>query len=195
MPRPGGNPVAALDLVRAVKGDERSIAVIWRAWNPALLRFFRSRNALEPDDLAQAVWLEVAKKLPHFTGCPDAFRRWIFTLAYRRLIDSNRVLARRPPTCDQVDTPVEDQTGRIDELDWALALLAQLPDQQATVVSLRILAGLSVAEVAEVVDKSPGAVRALTHRGLRRLEELIESRENLEAGVTPATTLSLTSST
>ncbi len=160
-----------------------------------MLRFFRSRNALEPDDLAQAVWLEVAKKLPGFTGDPDAFRRWIFTLAYRRLIDANRASLRRPPSSELVDTPVEDETGRIDDLDWALALLGQLPDQQATAISLRILAGMSVADVAVVMDKGPGAVRALTHRGLRGLEELIESQESSDVGVTLAPVLSLTPST
>lgn len=195
MRQPKGNPVTRDALARAVNGEERSIALIWNAWNPALLRFFRSRNATEPDDLAQQVWLEVAKKLPNFEGGPDAFRRWIFTLAHRRLIDAARARLRRPATVEQVDTPIDDETTRVDDLDWALALLQRLPDQQATAVSLRILAGMPVADVAAVMDKRPGAVRALTHRGLRRLEELIESQENPAAGVTLAPALSLTPST
>ena len=189
------NPITDEVLVRATKGDERAIAVIWTAWNPPLLRFFRGRNAVEPDDLAQQVWLEVAKKLPVFTGDRDAFRRWIFTLAHRRLIDAARVRLRRPPTVEQVDTAVDDGTRQVDELDWALSLLQQLPDQQATAVSLRILAGMSVPDVAAVMGKRPGAIRALTHRGLRRLEELIDRQENPGATVTAAPVLSLTSDT
>lgn len=189
------NPISDEVLARAVKGDERAIGVIWTAWNPPLLRFFRGRNAVEPDDLAQQVWLEVAKKLPVFVGDRDAFRRWIFTLAHRRLIDAGRARLRRPPIAVQVDEAVDDATSQVDDLDWALSLLQQLPDQQATAVSLRILAGMPVPDVAAVMGKQPGAVRALTHRGLRRLAVLIHRQENPEAGVTPVPVLSLTSRT
>jgi RNA polymerase sigma-70 factor (ECF subfamily) len=189
---PRENPITDEVLGRASKGDERAIAAIWTAWNPPLLRFLRGRKAVEPDDLAQQVWLEVAKKLPAFEGDRDAFRRWIFTLAHRRLIDAGRARLRRPPTVEQVDEAVDDATGEVDELDWALSLLQQLPDQQATAVSLRILAGMSVPDVAAVMGKNPGAVRVLTHRGLRRLEVLIHRQENPEADVTLAPVLSLT---
>jgi RNA polymerase sigma-70 factor (ECF subfamily) len=41
------------------------------------------------------------------------------------------------------------------------------------VVLLRVVAGLDVADVADVLGKRPGTVRVLAHRGLRRLAELI----------------------
>ena len=48
-------------------------------------------------------------------------------------------------------------------------LVASLSADQAEVVLLRVVAGLSVAEVAEIIERSPGAVRMLQHRGLQRL--------------------------
>jgi RNA polymerase sigma-70 factor (ECF subfamily) len=56
----------------------------------------------------------------------------------------------------------------------ALALVAELPPDQAEVVALRVLGGLEVAEVARIVGKRPGAVRVLAHRGLRRLAKQVE---------------------
>jgi RNA polymerase sigma-70 factor (ECF subfamily) len=53
----------------------------------------------------------------------------------------------------------------------ALALIAELPHDQAEVVALRVVAGLDVPQVARVLGKRPGAVRVLAHRGLRRLAE------------------------
>src|SRR6266511_3291378 len=53
----------------------------------------------------------------------------------------------------------------------ARALIAELPPDQAEVVTLRVVAGLDVAQVAEIVGKRAGAVRVLAHRGLRRLAE------------------------
>ena len=57
----------------------------------------------------------------------------------------------------------------------ALALIAELPPDQAEVVALRVLGGMSVDEVARIIGKRPGAVRVLAHRGLRRLAQRLES--------------------
>jgi len=46
----------------------------------------------------------------------------------------------------------------------ALAVIAQLPHDQAEVVLLRVVAGLGVEQVARLPGKRPGAVRVLAHR-------------------------------
>ena len=51
----------------------------------------------------------------------------------------------------------------------ALALVASLPPDQAEAVALRAIAGLDVAQVAAIMQKRPGTVRVLAHRGLREL--------------------------
>ena len=61
-----------------------------------------------------------------------------------------------------------------------VALIASsLPRDQAEIIMLRVVAGLDAADVARIVDKTPGAVRVAAHRGLRRLAGLAE-----RAGVT-----------
>jgi RNA polymerase sigma-70 factor (ECF subfamily) len=61
----------------------------------------------------------------------------------------------------------------------AIALLAGLPAIQAEVILLRVVAGLDTEAVAQLVGRSPGAVRVAAHRGLRRLAGILA-----EAGVT-----------
>ena len=51
----------------------------------------------------------------------------------------------------------------------ALALIATSPPAQAEAVTLRTIAGLDVADVAVIMQKRPGTVRVLAHRGLREL--------------------------
>jgi RNA polymerase sigma-70 factor (ECF subfamily) len=89
------------------------------------------------------------------------------------------LLAERPAADDPATAVLEAQSTRA-----ALALLTELPAEQAEVVALRVLGGLGVAEVARIVGKRPGAVRVLTHRGLRRLAKRLEAA-GLERGVTP----------
>ena len=67
----------------------------------------------------------------------------------------------------------------------AIALLSKLPEQQAEVIMLRVVAGLDTEVVAEMLGKSAGNVRVAAHRGLRKLEALL-SRGGVtsRAGVT-----------
>ncbi|MCL2586138.1 MAG: RNA polymerase sigma factor ShbA, partial [Streptosporangiales bacterium] len=62
----------------------------------------------------------------------------------------------------------------------AIAMLNRLPGKQAEVILLRVVAGLDTEVVADMLGKSPGAIRVLAHRGLRRLQSLLSSG----AGVT-----------
>jgi RNA polymerase sigma-70 factor (ECF subfamily) len=61
----------------------------------------------------------------------------------------------------------------------AIAAVASLPPLQAEVIMLRVVAGLDTGAVAQLVGRSPGAVRVAVHRGLRRLAQIMT-----EAGVT-----------
>ncbi|MFB9763304.1 RNA polymerase sigma factor, partial [Nocardioides kongjuensis] len=55
-------------------------------------------------------------------------------------------------------------------------LVATLPAHQAEMVMLRVVAGLSVAEVAAIVGKKPGTVAVNIHRALKKLAHTHESR-------------------
>jgi RNA polymerase sigma factor (sigma-70 family) len=68
------------------------------------------------------------------------------------------------------DGAPDDVEARL-ALDAALRRVARLPRDQAEVVALRVLAGLSAEQVAEIVGKSAGSVRVLQHRALRRLAD------------------------
>jgi RNA polymerase sigma-70 factor (ECF subfamily) len=56
----------------------------------------------------------------------------------------------------------------------SLELIAKLPPDQAEAVMLRTISGLSVAATAGIMERSAGSVRVLCHRGLKRLEEMLD---------------------
>jgi RNA polymerase sigma-70 factor, ECF subfamily len=177
-------------LASAQGGDERAFAVLWRELQPAVLRYFRVAAGEAAEDLAADTWMSVIRGLGRFRGDERAFRAWIFTVARHRAIDWRRRAGRRPTWVaaeelaewpapnDPVLQVLEGQSTRA-----ALALVAELPPDQAEVVALRVLGGLEVAEVARIVGKRPGAVRVLAHRGLRRLARRVEAA-GLARGVT-----------
>ena len=61
----------------------------------------------------------------------------------------------------------------------AIALVARLPQQQAEVIMLRVVAGMDAEAVGKLLGRSPGAIRVAAHRGLRRMAGMLA-----EAGVT-----------
>jgi RNA polymerase sigma-70 factor (ECF subfamily) len=68
---------------------------------------------------------------------------------------------------------VESEADEHSATERSLALIARLPPDQGEAVMLRVVAGLSVPVTAEIMGRSPGAIRVLSHRGLRRLEEML----------------------
>jgi RNA polymerase sigma-70 factor (ECF subfamily) len=178
-------------LRRAAKGDDGAITVLFRVHQPRLLRFLRSLGPAHADDVAGQVWLEIARSLPTFTGDAEDFRRVLYTIARRRMIDAFRSAGRRfdDPAGDDLPEPALAATAAdagIDRVAWAQAVLRRLPASQAEVVVLRVIEGFSVDEVAEMTGRSPGSVRVLAHRGLQAVSRLISAGQGAEGttGVT-----------
>jgi RNA polymerase sigma-70 factor, ECF subfamily len=164
-------------LERARTGDESGFAELWRALHPALLRYLSVRGNDAPEDLAAETWLQVVRDLRGFHGDATSFRAWLFTLARHRAVDQGRARASRPvvPVAephaeDDASTPsAEHHAVEREATTAALRLVATLPPDQAEMVMLRVVAGLDVAVVAELVGKKPGAVRVAVHRALKSL--------------------------
>jgi RNA polymerase sigma-70 factor (ECF subfamily) len=163
-------------LAAARLGEGWAVGLLWRDLHPRILRYLRvAVGDSDAEDVASDVWLEVARGLGRFDGDESAFRAWVFTIARRRVIDAGRKVQRRrtdPISPQQFDRVLPDAPDELEArlaLDAALRRVARLPRDQAEVVALRVLAGLSAEQVAEIVGKSAGAIRVLQHRGLRRL--------------------------
>jgi RNA polymerase sigma-70 factor, ECF subfamily len=169
-------------LAAAKTGAEWAIAALYRDLNPSVVRYLRTQAPAEGEDIASEVWLDAAAALGHFEGNEPSFRRWLFTIARRRLIDFHRREGRRRAVQGRLEAwgplgAVDDPEARAlaaSETDAAVVLIASLPDEQAEVVLLRVIAGLAVADVAAIVGKKPGTIRVLQHRALARLAEELQ---------------------
>lgn len=168
-------------LVAAGSGRADALTEIFRAYQPRLLRYLRAQEPGMADDLAADVWVAVARGLERFSGDEAGFRSWIFTIARHRLIEHRRRQARRrtePLPADQLDRPIErgpggdpawlviEQLGAQQTIEM---LVTDLAPDQAEAILLRIVGGFDVAEVARITGRSPGNVRVLCHRALKRL--------------------------
>ena len=168
-------------LAAAQDGDDASFVALFRACQPALLRYLHTIDTRIADDVAADTWVSVVRSMHRFAGDEQGWRAWVFTIARARLRDEQRRGSRRPvpvdtaevlgAVADPVDVP--EAVEAVLSTEAALALIGRLPPDQAEAVLLRHVAGLDVAHAATVLGKKPGSVRVATHRGLRRLADLV----------------------
>jgi RNA polymerase sigma factor (sigma-70 family) len=171
---------AVLEAARA--GDEAALTTIYRDLAGPVFGYLRGQGARDPEDLASEVFVGLVRGIDGFEGNEHAFRSWVFTIAHRRLLDERRRLARRDDRpLEQADAEAVEGGDAEDEAVAALAgsrLLGHLDDltpDQRSVLLLRIVADLPVAEVAGILGKAPGAVKTLQRRALASLARILSS--------------------
>jgi RNA polymerase sigma-70 factor (ECF subfamily) len=179
-------------LTAAQAGDNDAVGLLWEELNHRVVRFLRVRARDAAEDIAADTWVTVAENLRRFDGSEVEFRAWLFTIANSRLVDWQRRSQRRPqipvdPSTlwdNPTDADAADAAIAAMSTDASLELLARLPEDQATVIILRVIGDLDVCTVAKMVGKRPGAVRMLQLRGLRRLRDLLIASSSVDEEVT-----------
>jgi RNA polymerase sigma-70 factor (ECF subfamily) len=181
----------------AQQGDEAAFSTAYRLVHPPLLGYLRGLVGDEAEDVASDAWLEIARDIGRFRGDGAGFRAWTASIARHRAIDHLRRVKSRPRgtllESDLAGLPARQDTAaeafETVSTRQALALIAQLPRQQAEAVLLQTVIGLDGPAAARVLGKRPGAVRSATHRGLKRLEKYLSSLAS--GGVTDSDSPSL----
>jgi RNA polymerase sigma-70 factor (ECF subfamily) len=165
----------------ARQGSIKAFDDIYRCLAGQVASYLRWHRASDPDGLTNDVFAQVHRNLPRFEGDEHGFRSWVFTIAHHRMIDDRRRANRQPQLQDEL--AVEEHMGLGDVEDDAFAVLAHdrvrdlltvLSPDQRDVVLLRIIADLSVEEVARMLDKREGAIKALQHRALATLRRHLD---------------------
>jgi RNA polymerase sigma-70 factor (ECF subfamily) len=184
-------------LAAARTGAAWAFEVLYRDLAPVVTGYLRLHGAVEPDDLASETFIGVFTGLSGFSGDEGALRAWVFTIAHRRLVDDWRRRSRRIQVVDDADLLAEQFGGDVEDdvlvrvsAETVQELCGGLPTDQRAVLLLRILADLTVEQVAQVMGRSEGSVKALQRRGLRTLRDRIEAAsertpEKVGAGAHP----------
>jgi RNA polymerase sigma factor (sigma-70 family) len=165
----------------AKKREPWAFARLYSDLSPPVAGYLRVQGAAEPEDVTSDVFLGVFTGLGSFDGSETQFRSWVFTIAHRKLIDERRRLARRRwspagnlETLDHTGGDVEADAFEVLGSQRVLEWCAHLSADQRDVVVLRIIGDLTVEQVALIVGKSSGAVKALQRRALSSLRHQLE---------------------
>jgi RNA polymerase sigma-70 factor (ECF subfamily) len=179
--------------VAAARAERAAFATLYRRYLDRVYGycFYQLGDHHDAEDATERTFMAALRGLDRFEDRGSTFRAWLFRIARNTVANAHRSRRRRrtEPLPDSFERPAPnaDPAGLIalaDELHAVRHAIAEMPDDRRQVIVLRFVDGLSTAEVAEVLDRSPGAVRVLLHRALRDLAaRLARSPEELPPGV------------
>jgi RNA polymerase sigma-70 factor (ECF subfamily) len=167
----------------AKQGDERAVGELYRRHVDMIYRYTyaRVKDWAAAEDLTAQVFLKALEGLPNYehTGAP--FRAWLYRIAHARTVDYWRQQQRRQEvvlvdTLPARDPLPEEVVVARSQWDDAIDLLTNLTDDQRDVIMLRFIEEMSLAEAADTLGKTIGAVKALQHRALASLARLLKQR-------------------
>ena len=178
-------------LRRARSLDETALKAIFDTYYQSLYRYiyYHVRHVGTAEDLAAEVFSRMLEQIAKGRGPKQHLRGWLYRVARNLVVDDSRrhVHRNHEPLDERLVFPGPDvesqvQTSFLGQQAWAA--LGKLTSKQRDVIILRFLEGQENEEIAEILQVSVGAVKALQHRGLasmrRHLNRVLETNEEAE---------------
>jgi RNA polymerase sigma-70 factor, ECF subfamily len=163
-----------------------AIGELYDGHHAHIFRYVWSRVRERPlaEDLTGEIFTRMVTHLPNYQAQQVPFRAWLYQIARNLIVDHFRQGNGRHTTPLSTMEQIPDNHRPPDvivaerlTLDTVLAAMEQIDPLQRDVVILRFIAGMSLQEVAETLDKSVAAIKSLQHRGLHACRAALMTSE------------------
>lgn len=169
-------------LAQAVDFDEAALSELYDRYELKIYNYIYRRTSDQAlsEDLTAQVFLKMLEAIHNERAWHSSFSGWLYRIAHNLVIDHYRARDRQkqisldetPHMPDLGLSPVRAAEIALDG-EALRAAVRRLTDEQAQVISLRFLEGYSFGEIAGLMDKTEGAVKALQHRAVATLRQLL----------------------
>ena len=172
--------IALVELARG--GDKEAFGLLYDHYQPSVYRFLyhRTRSATLAEDLTADTFFRALRSMNGFRWQGRDFGAWLMTIA-RNLTTDHYKAGRTRLESTTEDMSVHDERTEGPEAEVLARLtnevlleaLTKLPNEQRECLIMRFLQGLSIAETAQALGRSDGAIKQLQLRGVRNLAKLM----------------------
>jgi RNA polymerase sigma-70 factor (ECF subfamily) len=187
---PGDEPEVVSDehadtwrLVQAAQaGDGEAFGQLYDRYVDTVFRFiyFRVNDRALAEDFTSETFLRALRRIGTISYQGRDIGAWFVTIARNIILDHvksarNRLEVTTADTVEGDQREPSPESAVLDLLTSERLMVAvnQLGDEQRECVMLRFIQGFSVSETAAVMGKNDGAIKALQHRAIRKLADLI----------------------
>jgi len=176
----GSRLIALVELAR--KGDTEAFGQLYDHYHTSVYRFLYYRVGSVPlaEDLTAETFFRALRSMSSFRWQGKDFGAWLMTIARNLTTDHFKAGRTRLESTTEdmstLDTTSEGPEGAVLASltnEALLEALSELPTEQRECLVMRFLQGLSIAETAEVLGRSAGAVKQLQLRAVRNLAALL----------------------
>ncbi len=176
----GSRLIALVELAR--KGDSEAFGQLYDHYHASVYRFLYYRVGSVPlaEDLTGETFFRALRSMSSFRWQGKDFGAWLMTIARNLTTDHFKAgrtrLESTTEDMSRLDTTTEGpESAVLASLtnEALLEALSTLPTEQRECLVMRFLQGLSIAETAEVLGRSAGAVKQLQLRGVRNLARIL----------------------
>lgn len=167
-------------------GDPEAVGWLYERYFERIYRYIYLKigDATEAEDLTEQVFLKMIEAISSFKWQGFTFSAWLYRIAHNQVVDAIRHNARRPqtpldPVSDTIPSDKDDPYLHAEQQDskaHLLAAISSLTDLQAQVIMLKFGAGLTNSQVAEMMDRTEGAVKSLQYSALQNLNKVMATR-------------------
>lgn len=178
---PSGDPESAriealVDLAKG--GDSEAFGQLYDHYADQVFRYiyYRVGNRALAEDLTADAFVRALRALPRFTWQGTDFGAWLTTIARNLITDhykssrtKREIVADEVPDSDDRRDGPEHEAVTNDVHDTLMRSLRTLPDDQQECLVSRFILERSIAETAELMGRSPGAIKQLQLRAVRTL--------------------------
>ncbi|MHB0866536.1 MAG: RNA polymerase sigma factor [Thermoleophilia bacterium] len=139
------------------------------------------REPADAEDIVSGVFLEVLEKIDGFTWRGAGFAAWLFRIARNDVLDHFRRRGNRSRETELtvgIDAvPAAELVESLAERSWdeqeLRTAITRLSEEQQQVILLKLMLNFSNRQIGDVLDKSEGAVKALRHRAMFSLRQIL----------------------
>lgn len=173
------------DVAAARAGDHAAWEALYRRLYPKLRAFLLTKvGPAHVEDAVSETMARAVRNIDGYKPGPSGFDGWVFGIGRRVAADHHRKTGRtrRQDTAAAAlsgsGIAPENPGERLDLSEEQARLrraFERLASQDRELLELRVVAELSVEQVAAVLGKRPGAVRTAQSRALQRLRKLLEA--------------------
>ena len=166
---------------RAKKGDRAAGGELYSIYFDQIYRylFVKINDRQEAEDLTQSVFISALKNINSYKERDGAsFSSWLYRIAHNKYVDALRKKNKtyHPPIDEAYDLSsnelsAQENIEKKEQIAYMLKAVKDLTDAQQEVVALRFGRELSIAQTAQIMGKSEGAVKALQHAAVKSLQK------------------------
>jgi RNA polymerase sigma-70 factor, ECF subfamily len=171
-------------LERASRAEPAALGALYDQYADRIYAYVYHRvgQAEVAEDLTGQVFMRMLEAIRTGRGWRTSFSGWLYRIAHNLVIDYYRRRGR--VTLVDIDdaAPVKATHGdparsaeTLLDREYLRAALFQLTEEQAQVITLRFMEERSIAEVANLMDKTEGAIKALQYRAVLSLRRVMQS--------------------